>query len=95
MQFNTIDNTGISDYHSGTPVDGESVSANTLLTIQELCELLRVKRSYIYWLTNQKKIPYIKMQGHLRFRQSEIDDWLASQEVVRNASLQKEIQNKR
>ena len=94
MQFKTIDNKGISDYHSGTPVDGESVSANTLLTIQEVCELLRVKRTYIYWLTNQKKIPYIKMQGHLRFRQSEIDDWLASQEVVRNASLQKEIQNR-
>ena len=60
----------------------ESASAiDRLLTVQEVCELLNVKYTYIYWLTHQKKIPHIKMQGHLRFRRSVIDQWLESQEV--------------
>ena len=63
-----------------------------LLTIQEICEFLQVKKTYIYWLTHQKKIPYIKMQGHLRFRQSDIDDWLISQEV-RDANTEETIQD--
>ena len=69
--------------------EGENASADAkaamrpdkLLTVQETCELLKVPKTYIYWLTHQKRIPYIKMQGHLRFRQSAIDDWLRSQEV--------------
>ena len=74
--------------------EGENASADAkaamrpdkLLTVQETCELLKVTKTYIYWLTHQKRIPYIKMQGHLRFRQSAIDDWLRSQEV-HNASV--------
>ena len=70
--------------------EGENASAkklDKLLTVQEICELLKVPKTYIYWLTHQKKIPYIKMQGHLRFRQSDIDEWLRSQEVCSNASV--------
>ena len=52
-----------------------------ILTLKEVCELLKVRKSYIYSLTHQKKIPHIKMMGHLRFRRSEIDDWLAEREV--------------
>ena len=70
-------------------LEGEEVSVEAkidiLLTVQEVCELLKVSRTYIYWLTHQKRIPHIKMQGHLRFRQSAIDDWLRAQEV-RNGS---------
>ena len=70
-----IDKTAVADYHSRVPEGAK------LLTIQEVCELLKVSRSYIYWLTHQKKIPYIKMHGHLRFRQSAIDNWLQEREV--------------
>jgi excisionase family DNA binding protein len=52
-----------------------------LLTVQEVCELLGVKRSYIYSLTHTKQIPHIKIVGTLRFRQKEIDKWLNAQEV--------------
>lgn len=64
-----------------------------LLTVKEVCELLNVKRSYVYWLTHRKVLPHIKMQGHLRFRKSAIDEWLEKQEI-RNASLQEEIQER-
>ena len=59
-------------YHSSEGAD--------LLTLQEVCELLKVTKAYVYSLMHQKKIPHIKMQGHLRFRRSDIDDWLREQE---------------
>ena len=73
--MNTVDNFATKDYHTRVPEGAK------LLTIQEVCELLKVSRSYIYWLTHQKKIPFIKMHGHLRFRSSAIDDWLREREV--------------
>jgi len=74
-----IDNLGKESYHV-TEVERKPATEK-LLTVQEICELLKVPRTYIYWLTHQKKIPYIKMQGHLRFKRSAIDDWLQEQEV--------------
>jgi excisionase family DNA binding protein len=61
-------------------------AVDRLLSVRELCELLNVPKTYIYWLTHQKKIPFIKMQGHLRFRRSTIDDWLKEQEVRNGCS---------
>lgn len=75
-----IDNVDGSYYHFSEGAD--------LLTLQEVCELLKVSKAYIYSLTHQKKIPHIKMSGLLRFRRSDIDDWLAEQEV-RSAGTQK------
>jgi len=69
----TVDNVGGNDYYFSEGAD--------LLTLQEVCELLKVSKAYIYSLTHQKKIPHIKMMGRLRFRRSDIDDWLARQEV--------------
>ena len=83
IRDSVIDNVSGSDYHSGIPGDGEntSIARNKLLTIQEICELLKVSKTYIYSLTSQKKIPHIKMHGHLRFRQSAIDEWLRAKEI--------------
>ncbi len=64
-----------------------------LLTVQEISELLKVPKSYVYWLTHQKKIPYMKIQGHLRFRQSHIEKWLKSQEVS-DVDIQEEVRNR-
>jgi excisionase family DNA binding protein len=61
-------------------------SFERLLTVHDICELLKVPKSYVYWLTHSKKIPYLKINGHLRFRQSSIGEWLESQEV-RNVSI--------
>jgi len=65
-----------------------------LLTVQEISELLKVPKSYVYWLTHQKKIPHLKIQGHLRFRQSHIDKWLNSQEVIDHVDIQEEVRNR-
>ena len=46
------------------------------LTIEEVCDILQVKKHYIYALTSQKRIPFIKIGRFLRFRREEIDEWL-------------------
>ena len=70
-------------YNGHNRMEGMSLAVvpDKLLTTQEVCELLKVSDNYIYGLTHLKKIPYIKMQGLLRFRRSDIDDWLRAQEV--------------
>lgn len=57
------------------------MSVERLLTVQDISNLLGVKRSYVYYLTHLKRIPHLKIHGHLRFRMSDIDDWLQLQEV--------------
>ena len=87
IRDSVIDNVRGSDYHSGILGSGgrETVSVQELeklLTVQDISSLLGVKKSYVYHLTNKKRIPHIKINGHhLRFRRSDIDEWLQSQEV--------------
>lgn len=66
-----------------------------LLTVQDISELLGVPKSYVYSLTHQKKIPHLKIQGHLRFRRVHIDEWLKSQEVRNDVGLQEKVQARR
>jgi excisionase family DNA binding protein len=50
-----------------------------LLTINQLSELLQIKKSTIYSWTFSKRIPHIKLYGSLRFREKEISRWIDSQ----------------
>jgi excisionase family DNA binding protein len=90
-----IDKLGKTYYpgHDKAGLEGEIMSAeeDKLLTVQEICNLLKVPKTYIYSLTHQRKIPHIKMQGQLRFWRSDIDEWLRSQEVS-DVSLQEKKQ---
>jgi excisionase family DNA binding protein len=87
MNGNTVDRSDAMNYDSSdiTGLEDVKVSVETklekLLTVQEISELLKVPRSYVYGLTHQKRIPHLKIQGLLRFRQSHIEEWLNSQEV--------------
>ena len=47
-----------------------------LITIDELSNLLRVKKSTIYAWVNQRKIPYKKIGRLVRFQHSEILKWV-------------------
>jgi len=48
----------------------------TLLTAEQVCDKLQVKKSYLYHLTHTNKIPFIKLGNHLRFDTEDIDNWL-------------------
>ena len=53
-----------------------------LLTVQELAQQLHVKAATLYAWAAQGKIPSLKLNGLLRFRQDEIDQWLESCRVA-------------
>lgn len=47
-----------------------------LLTVKEISEMLQVKPSTIYVWTEQRLIPHFKLNGALRFSETEILTWI-------------------
>ena len=54
----------------------ESNPMESLLTIKQLSEVIQVKRSTLYEWTHTGFIPHYKFPKGVRFKESEIDDWL-------------------
>lgn len=52
-----------------------------LLSVADVCELLRVPAATIYQLTHRGRIPHFKIAARLRFRRSEILDWIEERRV--------------
>ena len=53
-----------------------------LLTIQETADLLRLKVSTIYKMVCQRRIPFAKYSGKLRFPRDSIVAWVESHTVA-------------
>ena len=51
-----------------------------LMTIEEIADYLRVKKRTIYEWLKKGKIPAIKTVGQWRFKKTQIDRWLESQQ---------------
>ncbi len=49
-----------------------------LLDIHQISVLLNTKKKTIYDWIHKRKIPYYKLEGSLRFKESEILQWLES-----------------
>ncbi|MEI7990575.1 MAG: helix-turn-helix domain-containing protein, partial [Chloroflexota bacterium] len=60
----------------GIPMDNRE---NDILTIDEAAELLRIPRSSVYKLAQQKKIPAQKVGRHWRFHRATLLMWVAGQ----------------
>ena len=56
--------------------NSQSENVEKFLGVDDLCRILQLKKSYVYLLTHEKKIPHYKINGHLRFRISDIEEWL-------------------
>ena len=57
----------------------EADCAETLLTVAEVAELLRVPVSWVYERTRRRgidRLPHIKLGKYLRFSEPEIANWL-------------------
>lgn len=52
--------------------------SDDLLTPEELCSLLKVKKQRLYEWVHLGRIPYIKVGRFLRFSRSQINAWLES-----------------
>ncbi len=56
-----------------------------LVTIKELSDFLKVKVSTLYTWVHNGTIPYVKLNGLLRFDMDEIKEWIkASKSALRN-----------
>jgi two-component system, chemotaxis family, chemotaxis protein CheY len=51
---------------------------DSLITVKEVADYLKLKEQTVYLLARQNKIPSLKVGGSLRFRRSQIDAWLRS-----------------
>jgi len=49
-----------------------------LLTPDEVCDRLQIKKSLLYRLTSEGKIPFIKLGNLLRFSTSDLDRWVST-----------------
>ena len=50
-----------------------------LLTIDQVSDLLQVKKNTIYSWTHTGKIPFVKINGALRFKEKAISNWIDNQ----------------
>lgn len=62
------------------------VKAESILTIREVADYLRVVEKTVYRLLAKNEIPAFKVGGSWRFRKSEIDKWIAEQESTNKKS---------
>jgi excisionase family DNA binding protein len=59
--------------------DGVSVD-HILLTVEELAEILRVPKSWIY--SHQDQLPTVRLGRYVRFKRSEIESFLDQQRLA-------------
>ena len=52
------------------------IDTETYLTIEELCELTKLKKSTIYAKRSRRELPAYRFGRELRFKRSEIDEWM-------------------
>lgn len=52
-----------------------------LLTVDDLCELLQVKRGLVYKWVHYGYVPHIKIGTVLRFKESKIAKWINARET--------------
>ena len=51
-----------------------------LLTVNDMCELLQVKKPLVYKWVHYGFVPHVKIGGILRFRESKIEKWIEIRE---------------
>ena len=69
--------------NSANKLANQSTRIDPLLTMDELCALLKLEPQTIYQLTYRGKIPHFKIANRLRFRLSEIVEWIEQHKVAK------------
>ena len=62
-------------------VDHDSTEhSGRLLTVRDVADMLNVKESWVYIKTETRELPHVKLGRYLRFRLSDIESYLRSQQ---------------
>jgi excisionase family DNA binding protein len=57
--------------------DKKSVDLDDLLTLDQLSQLLQVRKSWVYRQVREQAIPHVHLGKYLRFSRTEVERWLA------------------
>lgn len=47
-----------------------------LLNMDDVCELLGVKKRWLYYQVESKAIKSVKLNSHIRFRRSDVEEYI-------------------
>lgn len=61
--------------------------AETLLTADEVAELLRVTRGWVYAETRARRIPHVRLGRYVRYRRSAVEAWVDGLEASSTDAL--------
>ena len=65
-----------------------------ILTADEAAKFLGLKKSYLYKLTMQRKVPFYRPLGKMvYFNRKELEQWLLSNRCASDEELNREAQN--
>ncbi len=64
-------------------IPNHNAQIDPLLTIDDVCALLKLEPQTIYQLTYRGRIPHFKIANRLRFRLSEIVEWIEKHKVAK------------
>lgn len=59
----------------------DASNTNNLITPDELASLLRMSKPSVYRLIEKRKIPFHKISGSIRFKVSDIDEYIGNARV--------------
>ncbi|GGK71701.1 helix-turn-helix domain-containing protein [Rufibacter glacialis] len=66
-------------------------SLSEILNVQQAAKLLNLASSTIYGLVNKSKLPHYKKGGKLRFKRSQLLEWIDSGEKKTQSQIEKEV----
>lgn len=64
------------------------IASKEVLTLEETMIYTGCARTTLYRLTSAKEIPHYKLGQALRFKKSELDEWLTRTRVATNSELE-------
>jgi excisionase family DNA binding protein len=56
--------------------------SDPLLTADEVADLLRVTRAWVYSETRARRIPHVRLGRYVRYRRSAVEAWVAELEAA-------------
>jgi excisionase family DNA binding protein len=72
---------GANGAHAANGASTALPSTARFMTASEVAHLLNTSKGTVYLWVNHKKIPYVKINGSVRFREDEIHRWLSDGNV--------------
>lgn len=60
------------------------------LTVEEICDYLKIHKMTIYWRARNGKMPASKLGGQWRFNKERIDKWLVEQEKNKKSIIEEQ-----